>query len=91
MNGLQALEEGLAGGDRAGAGARLDVGGALPGAADALVVVLGRLGGDADRRHRGVGAEPQVDAEDVAFGSVISERSFTSPWVTRMKPRRRSA
>ena len=71
--GAEALEEGLAGGDGAGAGAGLDVGGALPGAADALVVVLGRLGGDADRRHRGVGAQAQVDAEDVALGGDLGE------------------
>ena len=65
--GAEAVEEGLAGGDRAGAGAGLDVGGALPGAADALVVVLGRLGGDADRGDRRVGAEAEVGAEDVAL------------------------
>ena len=71
--GAQAVEEGPAGGDGAGAGAGLDVGGALPGAADALVVVLGRVGGDADRRHRGVGAEAQVGAEDVAFRGDLGE------------------
>ena len=71
--GAQALEEALAGGNRAGAGAGLDVGGALPGAADALVVVLGRVGGDADRCHRGVGSQPQVDPEDVALGGDLGE------------------
>ena len=71
--GAEALEEGLAGVDGAGAGAGLDVGGALPGAAEALVVVLGRVGGDADRRHRGVGAEAEVDAEDVALGGDLGE------------------
>ncbi len=72
--GPQPAEEGLAGGDRAGAGAGLDVGGALPGAAEALVVVLGRLGGDADRRHRRVGAQAQVGAEDVALGGDLGEQ-----------------
>ena len=54
-------------------GARLDVGGALPGAADALVVVLGRVGGDADRGDRRVGPQAQVDAEDVAGGGDLGE------------------
>ena len=71
--GAEAGEEGLAGGDGAGAGAGLDVGGALPGAADALVVVLGRVGGDADRGDGGVGAEAEVDAEDVAGGGDLGE------------------
>ena len=72
--GAQPLEERLAGGDRAGAGPRLDEGGALPGAPEALVVVLGRLGGDADRGHRRVGAQAQVGAEDVALVGDLGEQ-----------------
>ncbi len=72
--GAQPLEERPAGVDRAGAGTGLDEGGALPGAADALVVALGRFGGDADRGDRRVGAQPQVGAEDVALGGVLGQQ-----------------
>ncbi len=71
--GPQVLEKGLARVDRAGAGAGLDVGGALPGAAEAFVVVLGGFGGDADRGGRGVGAQAQIGAEDVAVAGDFRE------------------
>ena len=55
--GAEAVEKCLSGGDGAGAGARLDIGGAFPGPAEALVVALGRFGGDADRGDGRVGAQ----------------------------------
>src|SRR5690606_29447342 len=71
--GSEALEEGLPRLDRAGAGPRLDEGRALPGATEAFVIVFRRIGGDADRRYRRIGAEPQVGAEDIALGGLLLE------------------
>ena len=62
----QPLQEGLAGGQVPGHGAGLDEGGALPGAAEAEVVVEGEVDGDGRGRRGGVGAQAQVGAEDVA-------------------------
>ena len=55
----------------AGADPRLDVGRAFPAAPLRLVIGQRGRGRDADRRDRGVGAQPQVGAKDVAvFGEV---------------------
>ena len=62
----QPLEEGRAGGQVAGNGAGLDEGGALPGAAEAEVVVEGEVHGDGRGGRGGVGAQAEVGAEDVA-------------------------
>ena len=64
--GRKLREQSLAGGDVAGAGTRLDHGGALPVLSTALVVVEGRRDRHRDLRRGGIGTQPQVDAEDVA-------------------------
>ena len=64
--GPQLGQEALARGEVARAGPRLDVGRAFPAAPLGLVIGKRGAGRDADGRHRRVGAQPQVGAEDVA-------------------------
>jgi hypothetical protein len=71
--GRERAQEALPCRDIARAGARLDVGRALPGAPEAFVVALGRLHREAHGRDRGVGAQAQVGAEHVAFGGEVRE------------------
>ena len=52
----------------------LDPGGALPGAALALVILLRRVHADADRRHRRVRAQPQIGAKHIALGGVLAQK-----------------
>ena len=67
-------QEQLAGGDVAGHGARLDHGRALPVLAHALVVGFGRDHREGERRRGGIGAQPQVGAEDVAvLGAILQD------------------
>ena len=66
--GRQVAQKFLAGGDVAGAGARLDHSGALPITPDALVVVERRRGRDRDLSRAGIRPQPQIGAEDVAVG-----------------------
>ena len=66
--GRQVGQEGLADGEVAGDGVRLDHGRALPVLADALVVELGGLHRHGERRRARVGPQPEVGAEDVAVG-----------------------
>jgi hypothetical protein len=66
-------EEAVSRRDVARAGPGLDVGGALPGPAEAFVVALGRLHGHADGRHGGIGAQAQVGPEDVALGGHVGQ------------------
>ncbi len=65
--GRKLREQSLAGGNIAGAGTRLDHGGAFPVLSAALVIVEGRRGRHRDLRRRGIGTQPQVDAEDIAL------------------------
>ena len=64
----------LPGGDVAGAGTRLDHGGAFPVLSAALVIVEGRRGRHRDLRRSGVGTQPQVDAEDVALRRALLQQ-----------------
>ena len=72
--GRQFAQQLLAGGDVAGAGARLDHGGALPVAADALVVVERRRGRDRDLGRGRIGPQPQIGAEHVAVGGALLQQ-----------------
>ncbi len=63
----------------AGAGPRLDIGGPLPCAADAFVIALGRPHRDANRRHRRVGAQAQVGAEDIALAGQVRQEPRHPP------------
>ena len=71
--GRQRGEEPLARLGASRAGPRLDVGAALPGPPDALVVGLRRPRGHAHRRHRRIRAQAQIGAEDVALRGGIAE------------------
>ena len=73
--GGEALEQGLAGGDIAGDGPRLDEGRALPVLAEALVVVERGVGGERERRGAGIGAQPQIRAEHVAVAGALVEQA----------------
>ena len=68
------LQEALAGADGPGAGPRLDEGGAFPGPADAFVIAFRRADRDRHGGDRGVGAQPQVGAEDIAVGSQVRQQ-----------------
>ena len=70
----QLAQQLLAGRDVAGAGARLDHGGALPVAPDALVVVERRRGRDRDLGRARVGPQPQIGAEHVAVGGALLQQ-----------------
>ncbi len=72
--GHQRLQEPLARGQIAAAGTGLDIGRPFPGAADAFVIALGRGHRETDRRHRRIGAQPQVGAEDVALGGEVGQK-----------------
>ena len=78
------LEERFAGGDVAGAGARLDHRGALPVLARALVVVERRRGRDRDLGRGRVGPQPQVDAEHIAVAGALLQQ-LHEPRVSRTK------
>ena len=69
----QLSEKHLAGVTVAGDRPRLDQRRALPVLAEALVVLQRRLGRDGDAGRAGIGAEPEVDAEDVAVGGALVE------------------
>ena len=66
--GRDGLQELRAGRRIAGAGARLDHGGAFPVLAHALIVIERRIGGDGDLGRPRIGAKPEVDAKDIAVG-----------------------
>ena len=67
------VEEAVARREVARASARLDVGRAFPGPAQAFVVAFGRLHREADGGDRGIGAQAQVRPEDVAFGGQVRQ------------------
>ncbi len=67
----QLVQQLLARGDVAGAGARLDERRALPVLPEALVVDERRRGRQGDLRGAGVRAQPQVGAEDVAVAGAL--------------------
>ena len=67
-------EESRAGRGIAGAGARLDQRRALPVLTHLFVVVLGRFGRDGDLGGPRVGAQAQIDAEDVTLGVVLADQ-----------------
>ena len=77
--GGQGLQEPLPRRDIARAGARLDEGRALPRPALRLVILLGRRHRDADRRDRGIGAQPQVGAKDIALGRQVRQHRRHPP------------
>ena len=72
--GDQPAQEGLARVAIARHRTRLDHGGALPVLAKRLVVLLGRHRRDGDRRRTGVGAQPQIGAEDVAVDGAFGHQ-----------------
>ena len=57
-----------------GAGARLDVSGALPRAPDAFIVAFGSRHRQADGRHRRIRAQAQINAKDIAFAGLIRQQ-----------------
>ena len=61
----------FAGGEVAGAGARLDQRRALPVLAAAAVIIERGIGRDGDLGRRRIGTQPQIDAEDVAVGGAL--------------------
>ena len=58
----------------AGAGPRLDPGGALPVLAAALVVGEGGVGGDGDRGRARIGAQPEIGAEHVIVADTVLQQ-----------------
>ncbi len=72
--GRQFVEDRLARRDVAGAGARLDHGGALPVLPDALVIGQRRRGRDRDRGRGRIGPQPQIGAEHVAVGGALLQQ-----------------
>ena len=58
----------------AGAGARLDHGGALPVLAHGFVIIQRRIGGDGDLGGAGIGPQAQIDAEDIAIGGDLGQQ-----------------
>ena len=58
----------------AATGAGLDIGGALPCAALGLVITVGGGHRQADRGDRGIGAQPQIGAKDIAAGHGVAEQ-----------------
>ncbi len=79
MNGVSSSRNRRAGGDVAGAGARLDQRGALPVLADALVVAERRRHRHRDLRGGGIGTQPQIDAEHVTVGSPLLQDLDQAP------------
>ena len=77
--GRHVLEEGRA--DRAISGhrMRLDHGGAFPVLTDALVVEFRRLHRHGKRRRSGIGAQPEIGAEDVAVGRSLRHELHQEP------------
>ena len=75
MKGARSCQDGVAGGEVAGDGPRLDERGALPVLADALVVVERRVGRDGKRRGAGIGPQPQIGAEHVAVAGALVEQA----------------
>ena len=84
MNGDKLAQQRLAGRDVAGAGPRLDHGGALPVLSDALVVVERRRGRDRDLRRARIGPQPQIGAEHIAVGGALLQQ-LHQPRVSRTK------
>ena len=72
--GPQRVQEAPARREVARADPRLDIGRAFPAAPLGLVIVQRRAGRDADRRHRGIGPQPQVGAEDIALRGQVRQR-----------------
>ena len=86
--GSQIVQETQACGDVAGTGPGLDIGGAFPGPALGLVIGKRRRGRKADRRHRRIGAQAQIGAEDIAvFGIVRQRRRHLAGCPDQRRPR----
>ena len=62
-----------------GRGPRLDIGGALPGAAHAFIIAFRRCSRQAHRRHRRIGAQPQVGAKHIAIGGLVRQKRRQPP------------
>ncbi len=75
----QPFEEALARCDVARHGSRLDPDRTFPGAAERLVVVLGRIHRETDRRHRRIRPEPQIRPEDVAVRRDVVQKRTHAP------------
>ena len=67
-------EQRLAGVEIAGAGPRLDHGGALPGAPFPLVIMQRRFGRDRDLGRGRIRPQPQIDAEHVAVAGALLQQ-----------------
>ena len=74
IKGSRRLEEPRAGLGVARAGARLDHRGALPVLAHAFVIGFRRFGRDGDLGGARVGAQPQIDAEDITVGGDVGDQ-----------------
>ena len=72
--GRKRLQDGLARGDVARHGPRLDQGRALPVLAEALVVVERGIRRERERGGAGVGPQPQIGAKHVAVGGALVEQ-----------------
>ena len=64
----------LAGGKIAGTSARLDQGGAFPVLAAAFVIIERRLRRNRDLGRRRIGAQPQIDAKDIAVRGALLQK-----------------